>query len=60
MKIWGALDHICKSPSFFLQITFTGDKRDPVDEVFLTRLEMEVAELSHIAASVKGDLLVNR
>ncbi|XP_056892251.1 phosphoinositide 3-kinase regulatory subunit 6 isoform X2 [Takifugu flavidus] len=38
---------------YFVKITFTGDKRDAVEEVFLTHLEMEVPELSHITALVK-------
>lgn len=37
-------------------MTFAGDKRDSVEEVFLTHLDMEFPELSHIAAAVKGDV----
>lgn len=45
-----------KKPLLPLQITFTGDKREAVEDVFLTGLKMEFPELSQVTAALKGDL----
>ncbi|KAM7394064.1 hypothetical protein PAMP_020887 [Pampus punctatissimus] len=38
---------------YFVKITFTGMTKDPVEEVFLTHLEMEFPEFKQISASVR-------
>lgn len=38
---------------YFVKITFTSVTKDPVEEVFLTHLEMEFPEFKHILASVR-------
>lgn len=45
--------YIHTSGVVFHQITFTG-KKDPVEDVFLTHLEMDFPEVRPIAASVRG------
>ncbi|XP_068448546.1 phosphoinositide 3-kinase regulatory subunit 6 [Clinocottus analis] len=38
---------------YFVKITFTNMKRDPVEDVFLTHLEMEFPEFRRISASIR-------
>lgn len=37
-------------------MTFTSMKKDPVEDVFLTHLEMEFPEFRQISASIRGEL----
>ncbi|XP_061590624.1 phosphoinositide 3-kinase regulatory subunit 6 [Cololabis saira] len=38
---------------YFVKITFASAEKDPVEDVFLTHLEMEFPEFKHITASVR-------
>uniref|UniRef100_A0A3B4WHG4 Phosphoinositide-3-kinase regulatory subunit 6 n=1 Tax=Seriola lalandi dorsalis TaxID=1841481 RepID=A0A3B4WHG4_SERLL len=41
---------------YFVKLTFTSMTKDPVEDVFLTHLEMEFPEFRQISASVRGEL----